>query len=203
MAHYRLQAPLTDEQISSLKAGDTVTIDGHIFGIRDANLIRLFDKKVELPDDLIPQLKGAIGLHTAPNVKKVGEGKYEKVSIGTTTSYRMDRFTRGLLETYGMKAIIGKGGLLKEGSQALIDLNGCYFTILGGTAALETLQVEEIEEVWWEDLMPEAIWKFRVKDFGPLFVSIDSHGNSMYKEVKDQAQVRLTEMINQIESRVK
>ena len=100
MAHFRLKAPITDEQITQLKAGDTVTIDGHIFGIRDANLIRLFDKKVELPDDLIPQLKGAIGLHTAPNVKKLTNGKYEKVSIGTTTSYRMDRFTKGLLDKY-------------------------------------------------------------------------------------------------------
>lgn len=203
MAHYRLKAPLIDEQISQLKAGDTVTIDGHIFGIRDANLIRLFDKKVELPDDLIPQLKGAIGLHTAPNVKKLANGKYEKVSIGTTTSYRMDRFTKGLLQKYGMKAIIGKGGLLEDGSQALIDHKGCYFTILGGTAALETLQVEEIEEVWWEDLMPEAIWKFRVKDFGPLIVSIDSHGNSKYRDVKEKAKERLTEMISQIESGAK
>ncbi|MGO4887440.1 FumA C-terminus/TtdB family hydratase beta subunit [Anaerobacillus sp. MEB173] len=196
MAHYRLQAPLTDDDIKQLKAGDTVVLDGHIFGIRDANLIRLFDKKVELPEDLIPQLKGAIGLHTAPNVKKLENGKYEKVSIGTTTSYRMDRFTRGLMDKYGMKVIIGKGGLLEEGSQALVDLNGCYFTILGGTAALETLQVEEIEDVWWEDLMPEAIWKFRVKDFGPLIVSIDSHGNSMYRDVKDKAKERLDALVN-------
>ncbi|MCM3761847.1 fumarate hydratase C-terminal domain-containing protein [Alkalihalobacillus oceani] len=199
MAHYRLQAPLSDDQIKTLRAGDTVTLDGYIFGIRDANLIRLFDKKVELPDDLLPQLKGAIGLHTAPNVKKLENGKYEKVSIGTTTSYRMDRFTKGLVEKYGMKVIVGKGGLLEEGSQALIDHTGCYLTILGGTAALETLQVEEIEAVWWEDLMPEAIWKFRVKNFGPLIVSIDSHGKSKYKEVKEAARVRLTKMLSLIE----
>ncbi|WP_100401129.1 fumarate hydratase C-terminal domain-containing protein [Bacillus sp. FJAT-44742] len=198
MAHHRLQAPLTEEDINQLYAGDTVTLDGIIFGIRDANLIRLFDKKVELPSDLIPQLEGAIGLHTAPGVRKLEDGTYEKVSIGTTTSYRMDRFTRGLMQDYGMKVIIGKGGLLEEGSQALVDLKGCYFTILGGSAALETTQVEEIEDIWWEDLMPEAIWKFRVKDFGPLIVSIDSHGNNKYQDIKKEAKENLNKMLENL-----
>jgi L(+)-tartrate dehydratase beta subunit len=198
MAHYHLQAPLTDDDIKRLYVGDTVTLDGHIFGIRDANLIRLFDKGVELPADLIPQLKGSIGLHTAPGVRKLPNGKYEKVSIGTTTSYRMDRFTPGLMGKYGMKVIVGKGGLLEEGCQALVDFTGCYFTILGGSAALETTQIEEIEDVWWEDLMPEAIWKFRVKNFGPLIVSIDSHGNNKYKEIKKAANEQLQDLLNQI-----
>ncbi|MBT2642505.1 fumarate hydratase C-terminal domain-containing protein [Bacillus sp. ISL-41] len=198
MAHYRLKAPLTDEDINQLYAGDTVTLDGTIFGIRDANLIRLFDKKVDLPIDLVPQLKGSIGIHTAPGVRKLEDGTYEKVSIGTTTSYRMDRFTRGLMQEYGMKVIIGKGGLLEDGSKACVDLNGCYFTILGGSAALETTQVEEIEDVWWEDLMPEAIWKFRVKDFGPLIVSIDSHGNNKYTDIKKVARANLDNIISQI-----
>ncbi|MGG1397149.1 fumarate hydratase C-terminal domain-containing protein [Bacillus salipaludis] len=198
MAHYHLKAPLTDDDIKQLYAGDTVTLDGHIYGIRDANLIRLFDKQVELPEDLIPQLKGSIGLHTAPGVRKLSDGKYEKVSIGTTTSYRMDRFTPGLMGTYGMKVIVGKGGLLEEGSQACVEFTGCYFTILGGSAALETTQVEEIEDVWWEDLMPEAIWKFRVKDFGPLIVSIDCHGNNKYKEIKSEAKEKLNELLKQL-----
>ncbi|GGC83651.1 L(+)-tartrate dehydratase subunit beta [Thalassobacillus devorans] len=198
MAHYRLKAPLTDEDIAQLYVGDTVTLDGIIFGVRDANLIRLFDKKVDLPEDLKPQLAGAIALHTAPGVRKLEDGTYEKVSIGTTTSYRMDRFTRGLMEDYGVRVIVGKGGLLEEGSQALVDLKGCYFTILGGSAALETTQVEAIEDIWWEDLMPEAIWKFRVKDFGPLIVSIDSHGNNKYKDVKKVARKNLDEILSEI-----
>ncbi|MCA0174551.1 fumarate hydratase C-terminal domain-containing protein [Bacillus sp. RAR_GA_16] len=198
MTHYRLKAPLTDEDINQLFAGDTVTLEGIIFGVRDANLIRLFDQKVDLPADLAPQLQGAIALHTAPGVRKREDGTYEKVSIGTTTSYRMDRFTRGLMEDFGVRVIVGKGGLLDEGSQALVDLKGCYFTILGGSAALETTQVEAIEDVWWEDLMPEAIWKFRVKDFGPLIVSIDSHGNNKYKNVKQVAKQNLDEIISNL-----
>ncbi|PSL46901.1 L(+)-tartrate dehydratase beta subunit [Salsuginibacillus halophilus] len=198
MAHYRLKAPLTNEDIDQLRAGDTVVLDGVIFGVRDANLIRLFDKGVELPEDLIPQLEGGIALHTAPGVKQLEDGSYEKVSIGTTTSYRMDRFTRGLMNQYGVKAIVGKGGLLEEGCQALLDENGCYFTILGGSAALETTQVKEIEGVWWEDLMPEAIWKFQVEDFGPLIVSIDAHGGNKYKDVKDEAKKNLDAMIENL-----
>jgi L(+)-tartrate dehydratase beta subunit len=66
-----------------------------------------------------------------------------------------------------------------------------YLAIVGGAAALETLQIEEIEEVWWEDLMPECLWKFRVKDFGPLIVAVDSHGNSHYRAIQERAAARI------------
>jgi L(+)-tartrate dehydratase beta subunit len=71
---------------------------------------------------------------------------------------------------------------------------GVYLAIVGGAAALETMQIEEIEEVWWEDLMPECLWKFRVKNFGPLIVAIDAHGNSLYKDVKAKAAERIKAM---------
>ena len=71
---------------------------------------------------------------------------------------------------------------------------GVYLAIVGGAAALETVQIEEIEEVWWEDLMPECLWKFRVKNFGPLIVAIDAHGNSLYKNVKQDAAARIAAM---------
>lgn len=191
MAHHQLQTPMTDEFVRMLRVGDTVTVDGHIFGIRDANLIRIFDHKIDPPEDLAPQLQGSVCIHTAPGVKKLENGKYEKVCIGTTTSTRMDRFNRGLFERFGVKAITGKGGMLEEGAQACVDIGGIYFTIVGGAAALETTQIEEIEDVWWEDLMPEAIWKLRVKNFGPLLVSVDTHGGNLYKDVKTQAALNM------------
>jgi L(+)-tartrate dehydratase beta subunit len=70
-----------------------------------------------------------------------------------------------------------------------------YFAIVGGAAALETTQIEEIEEVEWEDLMPECLWKFRVKDFGPLIVGMDTHGESLYENVQVEARKRLEETI--------
>jgi L(+)-tartrate dehydratase beta subunit len=189
---------MTDSFARQLRVGDRVTIDGHIFGIRDANLIRMFDHRVDPPDDLIPQLNGAVCLHTAPNVKKIQDGKYEKICIGTTTSTRMDRFVSGLFERFGVKAITGKGGLLEAGAKACVDFGGVYFSIVGGAAALETTQIEEIEQVWWEDLMPEAIWKFRVKNFGPLLVSVDSHGGNLYKAVINRARENLDQVYEKL-----
>src|SRR3954467_2913465 len=100
----RLTFPATEEAIRDLRAGDEVTVDGHIIGIRDRTQIRIFDQGVELPLDL----NGAFLLHTAPNGRKGGEGKYEKICIGTTTSARMVRFTEPLGAQYGVRAICGK-----------------------------------------------------------------------------------------------
>ena len=109
-------------------------------------------------------LSGAFLLHTAPGVRKLGPGRYEKVSIGTTTSARMVRFTEPLGRDYGVRAICGKGGLPDEAIEPMKRYGMVYFAIVGGAAALETEQIEEIEEVAWEELMPECLWKFRVKD---------------------------------------
>ena len=103
----------------------------------------------------------------------------------------MDRFAPGLLEQYGVRAIVGKGGLLEGSVEAMAASAASYLAIVGGAAALATLQIEAIEEVWWEDLMPECLWQFRVKDFGPLIVAIDAHGNSLYKDIQQRAADRI------------
>jgi L(+)-tartrate dehydratase beta subunit len=190
MVEHRVTFPTDEEQIRELRAGDSVTVDGHIVGIRDRTQIRIFDQGVEPPLDL----SGAFLLHTAPGVRKVGEGRYEKVCIGTTTSARMVRFTEPLGRDHGVRAICGKGGLPDEAIEPMRRYGMVYFAIVGGAAALETTQIEEIEEVYWEELMPECLWKFRVKDFGPLTVAIDSHGSSLYHDVQAQAQKRLEDI---------
>ena len=195
MAAVRVRFPVMDErEIRKLHAGDEVVVDGHIIGIRDRTQIRIFDQGIEPPMDL----NGAFLLHTAPGVRKLGPGKYEKVCIGTTTSARMVRFTEGLGEQYGVRAICGKGGLPDEAIEPMQRLGMVYFAIVGGAAALETTQIEEIEEVYWEELMPECLWKFRVKDFGPLTVGIDSHGNSVYHDVQTEAHKRLEGILERI-----
>src|SRR5438876_9378577 len=186
-----MQFPADEEAVRELRAGDEVLVDGHIIGIRDRTQIRIFDQGVEPPLDL----QGAFLLHTAPGVKKVGPGKYEKVCIGTTTSARMVRFTEGLGAQYGVRAICGKGGLPDEAIEPMRKHGMAYFAIVVGAAALETRQIEEIEEVAWEELMPECLWRFRVKDFGPLWVGIDSHGKSMYHDVQEQAHKRLEDIV--------
>jgi L(+)-tartrate dehydratase beta subunit len=191
MAEHRLTFPTIEDEIRKLRAGDLVTVDGHIIGIRDRTQIRIFDEGVEPPLDL----SGAFLLHTAPNVRKVGDGKYEPICIGTTTSARMVRFTDPLGEQYGVRAICGKGGLPDEAIEPMRRHGMVYFAIVGGAAALETTQIEAIEEVYWEELMPECLWKFRVKDFGPLWVGIDAHGNSLFHDVQEQAQKKLEDLV--------
>jgi L(+)-tartrate dehydratase beta subunit len=189
MAHYNLSTPLSEDDVRQLKVRDTVVVNGHIFGIRDATQIRMFDQQQEPPVDL----QGAICIHTAPSLRKVGD-RWEKISIGTTTSTRMERFTPPLIEKYGVRAVVGKAGLLEGSLEAMKKFGACYLAIVGGAAALETTQIEEVEEVHWEDLHPEAIYKFRVKDFGPLIVAMDSHGNHLYFDVKKQITQKLPEL---------
>jgi len=196
MARHEVTFPITDaREIEKLRAGDEVTVQGHVIGIRDRTQIRIFDQGMEPPMDL----SGALLLHTAPNVRKLGPGRYEKICIGTTTSARMVRFTEGLGAQYGVRAICGKGGFPDEAIEPMRRLGMVYFAIVGGAAALETTQIEEIEEVAWEELMPECLWKFRVKDFGPLIVGIDAYGNSLYREVQDRAKTKLEELYARIQ----
>jgi L(+)-tartrate dehydratase beta subunit len=163
-----------------------VYVDGTVWGLRDATLIRMFDEG-RLPD---ADLVGSLLLHTAPSVRKLegshGSGRpragvYEPISVGTTTSMRMDRFTGGCLEL-GARAIIGKGGLSKKSGRLLARAGAVYLSLVGGAASPETLQVESIEDVLFEDLLPECLWKFRVSGLGPLFVSMDSTGESLYEQ---------------------
>ena len=178
----QIMAPMNEADARALRAGDGVVIDGIIWGLRDATLIRIFDQGREPPVDL----SGAALLHVAPSVRRREDGSYEPVSVGTTTSTRMDRYTRGCLHRLGARAIIGKGGLSDDSLRHLEEFGAVYLTIVGGAASVETTQVEAIEDVYWEDLMPECLWKFRVKEFGPLFVTMDAHGDSLYRDVRQQ-----------------
>lgn len=188
MAHYELNMPVTEEQVRKLRINDTVTLHQTLYGIRDATQIHMFDHGRKTRFDM----RGHAVVHTAPNVKWVGETQqhpsgYAPICIGTTTSARMERFTRPLMEQYGVRIIIGKGGLFAASAKAFTDLGGVYLAIIGGTAALETTWIEQIEEVDLDDLNPESLWKFRIKGFGPLLVAMDSHGGSLYTAVNAAA----------------
>ena len=188
MAHHDFQMPVTDAQARMLRVNDTVTLNGTLYGIRDATQIHMFDRGRRTRFDL----KGHAVIHTAPNVRQVEKSAqhptgYAPLCIGTTTSDRMERFTRPLMEQYGVRLIIGKGGLREASAAAFAELGGAYLAIIGGTAALETTWIEAIEDVDLDDLNPESLWKFRVKGFGPLLVAMDSHGASLYDGVRAHA----------------
>ena len=196
MAHHELQMPTSDAQVRQLRVNDTVTLQQTLFGIRDATQIHLFDRgrTTRLC------LRGHAVIHTAPNVRKVEKSTlhpvgYAPVCIGTTTSDRMERFTRPLMAQYGVRLVVGKGGLRESSQQAFAELGGAYLAIVGGTAALETTWVEQIEDVDLDDLNPESLWQFRIRDFGPLLVAMDSHGGSLYRDVQASAASRRAQVL--------
>ncbi len=196
MAHHELTMPVTEAQVRALRVDDTVTLQHRLFGIRDATQIHLFDRGRSTRFDL----DGHAVIHTAPNVRKVPVSPafpagYAPVCIGTTTSDRMERFTRPLMQQHGVRLIVGKGGLREASAAAFAELGGAYLAIVGGTAALETTWVEQIEDVDLDDLNPESLWQFRIRDFGPLRVAMDSHGGSLYSVVRDEAQARRAQVL--------
>src|SRR5437588_4646803 len=156
MAHHELTMPISEDDARKLRVEDTVTLNGTLDELSDATLIHMFDRGRKARFDL----RGHAAIHTAPNVKKVDKTTqhptgYAPVCIGTTTSDRMERFTRPLMQQYGARLIIGKGGLREGSAQAFRELGGVYRAIIGGPAAVETTWVEANEDVGLDDLSPE------------------------------------------------
>ena len=201
MTHYVLEMPVSESQVRTLRVGDTVTLEKTLFGLRDATLMAMFDGGRTTRFNL----KGHAVVHTAPNVRKVdprpgNTSGYEPLCIGTTTSMRMERYTWPLMERDGVKLIIGKGGMGQATLDAFRDLGGAYLAVVGGAAALETTWIEAIEEVDLDDLHPESLWKFRIKGFGPLLVTMDSAGGSLHAQVNAEAAARRAAILASIGS---
>jgi L(+)-tartrate dehydratase beta subunit len=199
MAHHEFSMPVSESQVRALRVNDTATLNGTLYGIRDATQIHMFDRGRKTRFDL----KGHAVIHTAPNVKKVAKSAqyptgYAPICIGTTTSERMERFTQPLMQQYGVRLVIGKGGLREASAAAFSEMGGAYLAIIGGAAALETTWVEAIEDVDLDDLYPESLWKFRVKGFGPLVVAMDSHGASLYSQVRKASQARRADALRRL-----
>lgn len=169
----KINVPINDENISDLKIGDVISLTGNILTARDQAHKRILEQGAPLDID------GAAIFHAGPIITKYDD-KYKIVAIGPTTSMRMNPYQKEVIEL-GPKIVIGKGGMDDTVREALVKNEAVYVVATGGCAALYVDAVEEIESVDWLDLgMPEAIWNLKVKNFGPLIVAMDSHGNSLY-----------------------
>ncbi|MDS1030818.1 Fe-S-containing hydro-lyase [Bacillota bacterium LX-D] len=176
MSIIQLKAPLLDNNIAMLRAGDKVLISGVIYTARDAAHSRLA-YLLELGQDLPIDLQGQIIYYAGPTPAKPGRiiG-----SVGPTTSYRMDPYTPQLLKA-GLKGVIGKGTRSQAVRTALQDCKSVYMAALGGAAALISKCITKAKLVAYPDLGPEAIYRLEVNDL-PVVVINDCYGSDLYEE---------------------
>ena len=174
----RIQLPITDEDIKSLKAGDSVLLTGTIITGRDAAHKRLFEL-IEKGEELPVDVRGELIYYVGPAPAKPG---YAVGPAGPTSSYRMDKFTPALLDL-GMKGMIGEGARSQEVIDAIVRNKAVYFAAIGGAAALIAKSIKKEEILCYEDLGTEAVRRYTVEDF-PCIVAIDSEGNNVYKTAK-------------------
>jgi fumarate hydratase subunit beta/L(+)-tartrate dehydratase beta subunit len=189
----RLRIPLTDEDVRSLKTGDVVILSGTIFTARDMAHLRLkelFENKKELPKDF----NGGVIFHAGPVALKDDKGAWSLNVIGPTTSIRMEPYAE-LVGKLGIKALIGKGGMADDTLKAASTYGYIYLQAVPGAAAKLAEGIQAIRDVLWFDLgMPEALWDLQAKDFGPLVVGMDTHGESIYNNIKRSAMKKIDEL---------
>lgn len=178
-----LTTPVSAEDLAGIHIGDIVYLDGDLVTCRDVAHRRLIESKRELPVDL----KGKAIFHAGPIVRPV-EGQddvYEMVSVGPTTSMRMEKFEKEFVEQTGVKVIVGKGGMGPNTEYACKTYKAIHCVFPAGCAVVAATEVERIAEHHWDELgMPETLWCCKVKEFGPLIVSIDAEGRNMFEENK-------------------
>lgn len=192
-----LTTPISAADLEDIKAGDIIYLTGHITTCRDVAHRRLVEYGRKLPVDV---RDGAI-LHAGPIVRKVdgSDDRYEMVSVGPTTSMRMEKFEYEFVKETGVRLIVGKGGMGPNTERACQEFKALHLVFPAGNAVLAATEVEEIESANWKELgMPETLWTCRVKEFGPLIVSIDTHGNNWFKQKKVEYNATKEEVLEDI-----
>jgi fumarate hydratase subunit beta len=182
-----LRTLLEEKEIKQLRLGDVVYLDGEVYTVRDRAHYRIIE--YESAGKEIPVKKGAVIYHCGPLVRKgKEEGEWDIIAAGPTTSARMDEVAPKVIAKLGIRAIIGKGGMGISTREAMRRYGCVYLSITGGAAVLAATRIKAVKAVYWEDLgMAEAVWHLLVEDFGPLIVSIDARGNSLYDEIEEDA----------------
>ena len=194
-----LTTPIKAEDLEDIKTGDIIYLNGYITTCRDVAHRRLIEEGRKLPVDIT---EGAI-LHAGPIVRTKGEDDYEMISVGPTTSMRMEKFEKEFIEQTGVKLIVGKGGMGPLTEEGCRKYKAVHAIFPGGCAVVAATQVEEIERAEWQDLgMPETLWVNRVREFGPLIISIDTQGNNLIESNKAEFNAKKAEIVKKIHGRV-
>ena len=176
-----LTTPIKAEDLEDIHVGDIVYLNGYITTCRDVAHRRLIEEGRELPVDI----NGGAIMHAGPIIRAIDEDNYEMVSVGPTTSMRMEKFEKEFNKQTGVKLIVGKGGMGSGTMEGCRDYKSIHTVFPAGCAVVAAVCVEKIESANWKDLgMPETLWTCKVKEFGPLIVSIDTHGRNLFEENK-------------------
>ena len=194
-----LVTPISAEDLKDIHIGDIVYLTGDITTCRDVAHRRVVEEGREIPVDV----RDAAILHAGPIIRPLGDEKYEMVSVGPTTSMRMEKFEYEFVKETGVRVIIGKGGMKENTERACKDFGAIHCVFPAGNAVVAATEVEEIVRAEWRDLgMPETLWNCRVKEFGPLIVSIDPEGNNFFEQQKVEYNKRKDEQIKKISAQV-
>jgi fumarate hydratase subunit beta len=189
----KLTTPIDDEQILALKVGDQVALSGTMITGRDAAhkyMIENFIRKSEPPsseraiyEKLKGILKGGVIYHCGPVVGGLDTKQYRFVAAGPTTSSREEPYQADVIKHFGLKGVIGKGGMGAKTSAACVEHKACYLHAIGGAAVYLAQSVVKVTDVLKLDFgVPEAMWIIEVKDF-PVVVTMDAHGGSLHREI--------------------
>ena len=188
-----LTTPLRAEDLEDIHAGDIIYLSGHIVTCRDVAHRRLIEEGRKLPVDV----RGGAIFHAGPIVRPIpgSDDRFEMVSVGPTTSMRMEKFEKEFIEETGVRVIVGKGGMEKDTLAACEKYGYVYLQAAPGCAAKLAQGIKGIQDVTWFEMgMPEALWDLEAVEFGPLVVGMDTHGNSIYKNLKEAAFKKLDEI---------
>ena len=180
-----LHTPIKSEDLVDLKIGDIVYLTGKITTCRDVAHRRLIEEKRALPVNL----EGGAIFHAGPIVRPIpgSEDQYEMVSIGPTTSMRMEKFEKAFIEQTGVKLIVGKGGMGQDTMEACKEHKTIFCVFPAGCAVVSAVHFKKIIDAQWKDLeMPESLWTSEVEELGPLIVAVDTHGGNLFEENKKQ-----------------
>ena len=183
MTIYKLNTPVSEDEVRKLGVNDTVYLTGTIVTARDAAHRRALEFHKE-GKQLPVNLEGLAVFHCGPIVKKA-DGSWKMVAAGPTTSIRMDLFEDEFIKNFKVRIVVGKGGMGKKTVDAMKRYGAVYGAFTGGAAVLAAKAIKQVKGVEWSDLgMPEAMWILEVEDFGPLTVAIDAHGNNLFETIQ-------------------
>ncbi|BBE41778.1 FumA C-terminus/TtdB family hydratase beta subunit [Conexivisphaera calida] len=198
MAEYHLKLPMSEADARSLKVGDVLYVTGRLVTARDEahkKALELLREGKEIPVDL----RGLAVYHCGPVVERKGDG-WRVVAAGPTTSARMESVEPEFMERTGVRLIIGKGGLGKGTTAAAQMLGAAYAVFTGGAGVLAAEAIKRVAGVHWLDElgMAEAMWELDVEEFGPLAITIDSHGRNFYAEMEDRRRKVLDQITKEL-----